>query len=319
MNLFQRTVSRLLRLSAEPASLTEQVLQARAEAAAVSTGPRTAAGVKEFIRGVYARAFSGLEVTNVQEWTNLAPDVLSAVGTRLVRDGRACLNVPGEIVVPEDFKKTGSDICIYFAPDGTKDNSKGALQALKPLLDLLDALEACHFYEHRGSVGHLLTVPEGTGETELTELTATLRTLAGRTALVESTRGGWGEGARSSPSRDWEARRIGPEVPASEVSLLETLSNAAISAAGIPISLYGNATGPESREAWRFFVASTIRPYAQMLQARLRLRDEQAIVSTDSLGGEDLLTRSRAVKALVDAGLSIEDATRTAGLSSERE
>ena len=79
--------------------------------------------------------------------------------------------------------------------------------------------------EAGGSVGHLLPVPQDAGASDddeddeaadkpLDALRSDLANLKGRTALVETTSSGWGEGRGAAPAfGDWQPRRFGASPP----------------------------------------------------------------------------------------------------------
>ena len=68
-------------------------------------------------------------------------------------------------------------------------------------------------HDARTRVMHIIPVPDGIPAARVTDVGNSLRASRGNVKLVETTTGGWGQGRLAAPSRDWEPRRVGPEIP----------------------------------------------------------------------------------------------------------
>ena len=169
--------------------------------------------------------------------------------------------------------------------------------------------------EFDGPRGSLLTYPAG-GKTPLAALRAALLTLAGGLRLVRSGQAGYGD--RSAVSSQWLQTRIGASPPVAVVTLGSNLHNQTLQAYSIPPGLWRSST-QAPREAWRFFLASSVRPTVRLFLADcarvlgLRL-DESLFVSFSALEDADLQPKARAFKALRDGGMEVAEARRVVGL-----
>ena len=110
--------------------------------------------------------------------------------------------------------------------------------------------------------------------------------------------------------------RVGPEFALNQIYLRDRL-HADISAAfAIPVELLiADGEGTGSREAFRRFVLTCIQPMASNLAEELSMKlDMPVSFSFEALRSADLQGIARGIKALTDAGLSIEEAKAMAGL-----
>ena len=116
--------------------------------------------------------------------------------------------------------------------------------------------------EAGGPVGHLLPVPQDGGDGSETDPLATLKatvgSLDGRVALVETTSAGWGEGMAVAPRQDWISHRFGANPPATLATLRSDSAEAVLAACGVPSALVNDADGTSQREAYRRFVMSSL-------------------------------------------------------------
>ena len=180
--------------------------------------------------------------------------------------------------------------------------------------------------EHNSPVGNVVPKPENDALTEKDAegkpvaggLLEALMQLRGGLALVPTFADGGGAGIHAAPQRDWRTTRIGP-APAKETidlraQVIEDLSEAA----GVPSVL----TRPESdgtakREAYRVFVASSLRPLLDQIEVLASdLLEVEVRISAERLAGADLASRARAFRALAgkEGNLSVEDARQIVGL-----
>ncbi len=189
---------------------------------------------------------------------------------------------------------------------------------------LLGNLEKRLSEETGGIVGHLLPVPSDPEPAEVDgeefdaygELRQTLKTLKGKTALVETTAGGFGEGMNTAPRKDFVPVRIGADPPDSLRELREDVAHSLLQACGVPLSLVSErGDGAARREAWRQFLHSSVSPVARSVEAELSEKLETPVtLSFDRLFASDVMSKARAAASLAGSGVELDEALRLAGL-----
>ena len=176
--------------------------------------------------------------------------------------------------------------------------------------------------EAGGPTGHVLPVPQGPeseGDADpLADLRADIAALRGRTALVETAAGGWGEGAAAAPAHDWRTARIGAAPGAPLVGLHDSSARAVLAACGVPSALFDAGTDASGRrEAWRQFLHGSLQPLAALVAEELagKLEAPGLTLGFDRLMASDLQGRARAFQSLTGGGLAAERAAALAGLT----
>ena len=120
----------------------------------------------------------------------------------------------------------------------------------------------------------------------------------------------------SAPRKDFVAQRFGVDPPRALVELREQVARDVGTSCGIPRSLLDStASGQAAREGWRQFVATAVDGLARRLESQIhdQMGVEVAIDSTP-LAGRDLLARAAVFRRLKEAGMSVADARRAAGI-----
>ena len=179
--------------------------------------------------------------------------------------------------------------------------------------------------EAGGPVGHVLPVPqdpassdddESAEEKPLDTLRKDLAALKGRTAIVETTAAGWGEGRGAAPQQDWQSKRIGADPPATLAVLRSDAGQAVLGACGVPVSLFTDADGTSQRESWRRFVMGSVAPLSVLIGAEVASKLDLPGLRFDfsSLWAHDLAGRAQAFKQLRAGGMGKAKAARLAGL-----
>ena len=177
------------------------------------------------------------------------------------------------------------------------------------------SLEAMLANEAGAPHGYLHPVPQDGGDGSLDTLRATLKGLKGRSALVETTAGGWGQGMAVRPQRDWQHSRAGMDPPEVLATIRGDTADAIFRACGVPEALVNDADGTAQREAYRRWVMAAVSPMADQLAAELSEKLETPIsFRFDGLWAHDTAGRASALASLVQAGMSLDDALAKVGL-----
>lgn len=317
---------------------------------AASTGQAGAASVQEtaaveIAAGVIGRAFAGAAV----DGTDLAdPPTLSAIARDMVTVGQALYVAFGdarrellpvsshdiqgaarrsswryylEIPTPGGGRMAGAyswnDVLhARYSYDAVQPwIGVGPLQRAKTAADLAARLESSLKDESGTTVGYLLPVPVDGMDASVADLKTDLGSLRGKTSIVETTAGGWGEGRLSAPRNDYMPQRLGPAPPEATVNLHAASTLAILAAMGVPIELVQHADGTGQREAWRRFLHGTLQPLSRIIEAELtRLSGREVTISHAALFASDIAGRARAFQSLVGSGMSVQEAAAQAGL-----
>lgn len=325
----------------EERDYTAAILHLRQQAAADASNASAAEAAnaaEEVVCGLYERAFMQASIVGI----NVERRIMGMVGRALARNGE--LVVDALTMAPAataDVRGGPSPLAWRYlltlsAPSGSRDARRNAMDVwhfranaseqepwrgrspfdLSPATrDLLKRTEASLSSEATGAVGKILTVPSGTPDATIEKIKTDLRTLLGKTALLESTAGGWGQGAATAPAQDWRPTRLGPEPPSPQVELRRDAALMVLAAAGVPVELVTGAEGAGAREAWRRFLHSTIQPLGEGVAEELRLKTGRRIaIDFDALMASDLAGRARAFQSMVAAGMDMERSAALAGL-----
>lgn len=326
----------------EDRNLTDEIIKARQANASLSL-EEAATAAEEVVCGLYERAFAQARLEGV----NIDRRMLGLIGRQLAQRGECVLFGPSRVpAVSWDVRgqSAGPLTWTYMlelgAPSGTRSVTTSAIDVwhfrvnvdpaepwrgrssldLSPATrQLLRRSELALSNEAAGSVGKILTIPQGTTDTVLNAIKQDFRTLAGKTAFLESTQGGWGQGPSAAPARDWQPSRIGPEPPPALVELRRDAAGMVLAAAGVPVELVeGGANTAAAREAWRRFLHATIQPLGELVAEELRAKTATRVsINFDSLMASDLAGRARAFQSMVGAGMDVAKAAALAGLMSD--
>lgn len=313
----------------QSSSYTDLILQARVAQAAAGDDAALLAGTTlaavEAAAGVWERGMSG------GNSDMLAAADLAVTGRALLLRGEAVfVRVGGRLVPASHWDVQGSDPdplrwryrADVQSPNGMRTmlyagrdvfhpriniNPSRPWEGVSPLalmpltLRLLSAAEASLANEHAGANGRLIPVPAGASTADLE---TSIRTLAGRSLLVETTAAGFGQGMTEAPRQDWVPRRLGPEPAEGSARIHDQATRAVLAAAGVPVELIDRADGAAAREAWRRFLFATVAPVARMVgdEAALKLGSSGRI-TFEALRASDLTGRARAWRSLVDGGM----------------
>ena len=170
--------------------------------------------------------------------------------------------------------------------------------------------------ESGGATGHLLPIPKDGNDPSILELKRDLKTLRGKTALVEA--GDWGNTGGGTKGEGWNVKRLGPEPPAPLIDQAKHASAEVYAACGVNPSIFVDAQGTAGREAWRQCLHGLIAPLGRIVAAELSEKLERPIsFAWDELRASDIASRARAYASMVSAKMDAGRAARLAGLEDE--
>ena len=222
--------------------------------------------------------------------------------------GSATVNLPSESVLHFRFGSDPDRPWVGTSPLGFSASSAASAAGLEQRLS----------EELGGPVAHLLPIPlagDGSGDDPLASLRNDISNAKGGTVMLETTSAGYGEGRAAAPAQDWTAHRLGASPPDVLAKLRAEGSMALLSACGVPPALAtSNSDGSSQRESFRRLGVS-VRAKAKEIAGELSAKLEREIhLHLDEMRSDDRVGMARVVKNLVDAGFSIEDASKAAML-----
>ena len=173
--------------------------------------------------------------------------------------------------------------------------------------------------ESAGPRGFLLPLPVAGGDAddEIAGLKQTIKTLAGRVGVVETTAGSWGRDPADAPKKDYKPERVGASPPDVLATLRTDTGQAVLGALGTPIALFDDSDGTSKREAWRQLYAGTIKSLAAILVEECEEKlDTPVRIMFDAPAFEDRVGRSVIANRLAGIeGVTKDEAFALAGLS----
>lgn len=183
--------------------------------------------------------------------------------------------------------------------------------------------EAALADESSGPRGHLLPVPataqtDEEGNDQTAGLKVMIKSLRGRTALVETTSGSWGQDPKDAPRQDWRQQRLGAEPPAALGSLRSDSARAVFGACQVPPVLFDStAAGTARREGIREFYAGAIVPLARKVSRELSTKfGTDVALAFDAPAFEDRIGRAGVAAKLAGLeGMELDRALELAGLA----
>ena len=316
-------------------------------------GDPSAIAALETASGLWSRSLSIARVEPQDEVTRtITPKFLATVGRAIVRHGSSLWAITvtnGKVVLTEASGwdiTGGSDPASWVyrlelaAPSGSESVSLPSEAVLhffwghdpdrpwvgtSPMGFSASSAASAAGLEQRlseelnGPVANIIPVPrdggDGSADDPLASLKNDISNARGGALLIETVRGGYGEGQAAAPAQDWKAQRLGAAPPDVLAKLRAEGSMALVSACGIPPSLMtSNSDGSAQRESFRRMGVS-VRAKAKEIAGELSAKLERDItLNLDEMRADDRVGMARVVKNLVDAGFSIEDASKAAML-----
>ena len=187
----------------------------------------------------------------------------------------------------------------------------GPFQASSLTGALLANLEKTLAAEAGAPSGYVLPTPKDGADTGA--LQATMKTLRGRTGVVETTAAGWGQGNSLAPRQDWAVKRFGSDPPSELRELREDAAEAVVSTCLPPGLAFGNTDGTAAREATRRWFHTSVAPMRTKLEMPGLTLSFPALEAFAS----DTVGKARTVGQLVGAGIDVEKALVSAGFMVE--
>ena len=157
--------------------------------------------------------------------------------------------------------------------------------------------------EASATSGYVLTVPDGASDGNVTGLASSLKALAGKLFVTETTAGAWGQGSAAAPKRDYETVRLGANPPPSLASLRQDVRADVLAVYGVPSALHGSGTS--ARESYRQMLQGTIVPLSKLVVEELAAKLDTPTLAFDfrELRAADIAGRARAYGVLINAGM----------------
>lgn len=351
MNWFKRGVEKR---AAAGAPYTDAIVDAIVAAASGEHASVTTVAAMEIAAGYWARAMASATVD--PELPAVTPAVLGIIGRELCRRGECIFAIAVHAGAVRLYPAAAWDVRggvdesswlyrvdLYGASGNetrmlpaesvlhfryTIDPARpwcgvGPLQWARATGTLAANLETRLGEETGAPVGNLLAIPKDGGDSALESLRKQLGSLRGKTALVETTAAGWGDGRGAAPMGDWSQKRIGGNPPPVLNELRSAAAVSVLAACGVPpaLGMIGTGTdGTAQREGWRRFLHGTISPVAATVADELAVKLESpARLNFDGLFASDLTGRARAFAGMVNAGMAIDKAAALAGLLTDEE
>ena len=187
----------------------------------------------------------------------------------------------------------------------------------------LGRLEKSFGDEAGAATGFLLPLPQdhapGTDDSPgaFDKLRTDIPNINGKTAVVETTAAGWGEGKGAAPWTDWKTSRLGPMLPDSVTKARDSIFRSVLAACGVPVGIFDSSgSSQEGRESWRRFVFGSCVPVGRLLSLELsnKLDLDDVSLSFAELRAHDLSGSAASLKKMVEANVPLAEALSRSGL-----
>lgn len=310
---------------------TEIVTQALVDAAAGSAGDGYVHAL-EIAAGALSRAFTAARVSGPGA-AAFDPWIMAQIGRTLTECGEAVWYRSGAMIRRADNYDIRTDgtyslnlnsgvmelnprrvVHVRWNVDFDTQRGVGPLTQARQLRQIMQRLEMSMSDELQASVGYLLPIPDDGQSDTVENLRRQIAELKGRIAVIETARGGWGQGASAAPRREFDLQRLGPNIPVSSVQLFEAARNSVLSACGYPVDLVGGDEGTAQREAWRRYLHGTVAPLGKLVMQAAMRAGLEIDLDWQNLFASDIQGRARAFQSLVASGMSLESAAAASGI-----
>lgn len=279
---------------------------------------------EEIAAGLLGRAFASAEVEG-SDAVRFPPDVMMTIGRDLMIQGESVWQIATPMRWQESYDFTRSGNYVFsgvpvnarnvfharYAVDRVTGRGTSPIDCVPRFRKMLRQLEQVIEYETRACGGYLIPVPIEGGN--LTQLRSDIKALQGRSMLVETTAGGYGD-RMSAPRKDYDQKRLGPDIPLNIQKLYEDTQKMALGVYGVPAPIVYPTDASSMREGWRIYLHSTIEPMAHLMIASARNAGLRIELSFDRLMASDVMGRARAFNSMVSGGMEIGEAAEISGL-----
>ncbi len=279
-------------------------------------------GALEIAAGTVSRSFASATASGPAA-RYFTATVMGEIGRDLIECGESVWLIGENTLghVPSlDIEHPGKTLHLRYSTDVHSGRGIGPLGRASAMVNLANTIENSLAKEAGSLVGYILPIPTDGQDMSVAQLKEDLAQLDGKIALVETAAGGWDAGRANAPRREYEARRLGPDVPQSNIELYKEINRMVLTACGVPTELIDERTeGTSNREAWRRFLHSTLQPLAKLIQAQAAEVDLIVDFSFENLMASDIAGRARAFGSLVQGGMDIEEAAQLTGLITDED
>ena len=274
-------------------------------------------GALEIAAGTVSRAFASATPAG-RDARYFTPVVMAEIGRDLIECGESVWRIGQErlIHLPAlDIQPGVRQLHLRYSTDVHSGRGIGPLGRAAALVTLANTVENSLAKEAGALVGYILPIPTDGQDASVAQLRQDLRALDGKIALVETAAGGWDAGRAAAPRREYEPRRLGPDIPESSLRLYRDVNRMVLVACGLPTEMLDEHTdGTSNRETWRRFLHGTLQPLARIIQSQAAEADLAVEFSFEALMASDIAGRARAFGSLVQSGMDVEDAAILTGL-----
>ena len=148
------------------------------------------------------------------------------------------------------------------------------------------------------------------------QLRADLQAAGGGTVISPTMESGFGGGPGVAPEYDWKPMRYGWNAPQHIVQAREAAFKWLALCYGLPLAMVDSTAASGSfRDAMRVFIGVTMAGLARIIEPQLSAAlDTDVTLAFDRALLSDVTMRARAVKSLVDAGFTLEQAAAASGV-----
>lgn len=340
---FRRPLRPPERRSADRADYTSRLLDAAQADAQGDDAPRAGdSGAAIAAAGMLGRGLSAAEVRPAGPVADALADILFSVGDWLVRFGQAVF-VPTFTDRLEFLPASHLSVARGGADPRTWEYLATLTGPGSSTTMRLPAAEVLHFRIHtdparpwqgrapvdqtagralvatedqlraesRAAYGTILPVPPADDAGKLDALTALIRRMRGAVLPIEAP----AEGRPSvGESQLFRPQRFGFAPPQPAVDARDGFSTATSVAAGVPLELTVATAASASREGFRRWERTVLRPTARLIEREVARKTGVAVeLDFSELAAADVMSRSRAVASLVTAGVEVGEAMRMCG------
>ena len=204
----------------------------------------------------------------------------------------------------------------YASSPGTPHRGISPLQAAHLAGRLSAEVSKALADELSGPRGALLPLPNVSGNSpEVAALRSDIKNHSGSLAFVESMSDQFGSGPQSNPTSGWDVKRVGANLPLSSIEAAKLAFKEVLAACGLSVALFNSSSDSGAREAFRQGLHALIIPLGRLVSSELTAKlGADVEIDFAALGAGDIVSRARALKSMIGAGVDLEKALALSGL-----